>query len=265
MEPAAAWRELVYASVDGTELSFRRYRPVTRAADDGLRPAVVIVDGGGFGPADVLGSAFHKRLAADGAVVLVVQTRSHPEHRHPAATLDVERALRRIASRAGELGVDPDAVVLVGVGSGAHALLGAFHRSPAVRRMLQPRAVVVWQPQVDPLTAERSGHRSEAARAYFGPPERMRRAGIPEQLLDSDVGQLPQLIATRSRHLAPAPAVVTDELAYGWRLAGGRAEVVETDAEGFDESELGRVVRALCGLSCPRGADDEITAEEATA
>ena len=155
--------------------------------------------------------------------------------------------MRWCLSQADARSLDLSRVVLLGTGSGAHALLSAFHRSPAVRRLLQPRAIVAAFPMADPLTALRRGAPTPeciginvSALEYFGDRVRMRRAGLAEMVHDVPVPDLPPLVVTRGESVPGAPPEVTDELAFAWRRAGGDAEVVDIEP-GEDAALLSKL------------------------
>ncbi|MDG2112509.1 MAG: alpha/beta hydrolase [Actinomycetota bacterium] len=237
-----AWREHSYATVDRATLSVRKYRPVTTAADDlGLWPTLLHVDGGAWNaPSPEFDPTFHKVVSRRGVVCLVPETRCLPEH-HPASMLDAERAVRWTLDHADSLGVDRHCLVLMGSGSGAHSLLGAYHSSVTLQRLAQPRAVVAVWPAVDPLTARRragGGDGLDNDMAYFGSLGRMRRAGLPETILDGANLRLPLLVLTRSRSVPCAPPEVSDELAFSWRRAGGAARVLEVEPHELDPEFL---------------------------
>ena len=249
----AAWREMVYATVDGVDLVVRRYRPVCSAEHDRARWPVVIhfVEGGWVASDPVGAAALHKALARAGAVVIVPTLRSAPDHRHPAASVDAERMLRWVVARADELAVDLEQTVLLGTGAGAHALLGSLVDSRSIQKLLNPVALVTQQPDVDPLTTRRRhGSVDGADREYFGSLQRMRLAGLPERLMEAMVLRLPLLVLAGQPEQTRVPPEVTDELAFAWRRAGGRVRVAERVAT---DSGLIDLISALLG-GATRGA-----------
>lgn len=248
-----AWRDHSYASVDRVSLSIRRYRPVVAAEHDrGCWPTLFHVDGGGWHEPMAADQAdLHKAVSRSGAICLVPRTRCLPDHHHPAAVFDTERAVRWVLDHADELGVDRRHLVLMGTGSGAHSLLGAFHSSVALQRLVQPRALVAVWPAVDPLTARRragGGHAHDPEMSYFGSLDRMRRAGLPEAILDGAALRLPLLVLTRSHSVPCAPPEVSDELAFSWRRAGGTARVLDFEPHEID---TGFLVEELLSADAP--------------
>ena len=170
--------------------------------------------------------------------------------------------LRWIAEHATALGVDLERLIVVGTGSGAHAVLGALHSSDALRRTIQPTAAVAVWPMVDPLTSMRRSEETverdalhAAAMAYFGSMERMRRAAVPERLHDGAPRQLPVLVVTRSDGVVGAPAEVSNELAHAWSNLGAPVQLI--DCEPDDGTDLRTMLLELT-VEGPR-LDAEIT------
>lgn len=102
-----------------------------RSASDALRPAALLVHGGGWQnrtPRDMAGIA--ERLAERGFVTVNIEHRFAPEHRFPAQLHDLQQAMAWLHDNAEAWRVDSDRIVGVGFSSGAHlvsllALAGA--------------------------------------------------------------------------------------------------------------------------------------------
>ena len=102
-----------------------------RSGSDALRPAALLVHGGGWqnrGPEDMAGIA--EQLASRGYVTVNIEHRFAPEHRFPAQLHDLQQAMAWIHANAEAWRVDTDRIVGVGFSSGAHlvsllALTGA--------------------------------------------------------------------------------------------------------------------------------------------
>ena len=217
-------RAFEYAQVDGCQLQVIRHRPIISEVDrPPAWPWVVHVDGGGWSP-EPSGLVDGRDLSAAGFAAFDLVTRDLTEAPHPAAMLDVERALRFVVSRREAESLD-DRAVLVGVRSGAHSLLGAYCSSPALRREFSPLASVVGEPEIDPYTTWlRAGQpASDRVAEYFGTPTRMRRAVVAEQIFDGVATQLPRLLILHTG-VAVGPPECADELAYAWRRAGGAVD-----------------------------------------
>lgn len=110
--------DVVYAETGGVPLRFDHYRPV-RAT--GATPAVVFVHGGGWmrgDPSQAAGNALH--FAREGIATVSISYRLAPASRFPAPLDDVRHGLRWVRAHAGELGIDPERLALLGVSAGAH-------------------------------------------------------------------------------------------------------------------------------------------------
>ena len=122
---SSEWHELsedvVYAEVDGVPLRYDHYRP---RKVDGLAPCVVFVHGGAWvhgDPSQAAGNALH--FARRGIATVSISYRLAPAHRFPAPLDDVRRGLRHVRAHAGEFGIDPDRLVLMGLSAGAHLVM----------------------------------------------------------------------------------------------------------------------------------------------
>ncbi|MFT5531583.1 MAG: acetyl esterase/lipase [Candidatus Poriferisodalaceae bacterium] len=248
-----------FARVDGVDLLARVYRPVVRdMAHCAIWPVVVHAVGGGWMAGGRLHDVeLHSQLAAAGVVSVVPDLRSGLGHRHPAAATDFERVLRWVHEQADELHIDRSAVVVAGSWSGAHAALTAVLTSRTLRRLGVPASLVMRWPTIDPLTVLRRGEQpartldptppaissviDASAADYFGEPERMRRAGVPELVFDGAAVQLPTMWITRSDHEPFAPGDAVDELVFAWRRGGGRA--LAFDTVGFSAEQVNDATR----------------------
>src|SRR6202167_1841391 len=99
------------------DVGVRIYRP---KSPSGPVPGVLMIHGGGFIIGSVEGE--HAGAAATaiqtGAVVVSVEYRLAPEHPFPAGVHDCYSALVFLAGAAGELGVDPARLALLGASAG---------------------------------------------------------------------------------------------------------------------------------------------------
>lgn len=118
-------------------LRVRTYRPATGA--DGPLPLVVDFHGGGwvFGSHEGSDWLCSSVAAAVGAVVVSVDYRLAPTHRWPAAAEDCFAALVDLVARAGELGVDPGRVAVMGDSAGGNlaavvSLMARDRSGPAI-------------------------------------------------------------------------------------------------------------------------------------
>lgn len=116
--PAVA--SVVDRSVPGPagDIPVRVYAPVAGRA----RPAIVYFHGGGFviGSLDSHDGTCRALANASGCAVVSVDYRLAPEHRFPAAPEDCYAALRYVAERGSELGVDPRRLAVAGDSAGGN-------------------------------------------------------------------------------------------------------------------------------------------------
>jgi acetyl esterase/lipase len=98
------------------------------AAGGDARPLVVVVHGGSW-QRGAPGEAPHmsRALAGAGFIVADVAYRLAPTHRFPAGVADVKCAVGRLRERAGELGLDPGRVALLGRSAGGQVALVAAY------------------------------------------------------------------------------------------------------------------------------------------
>ncbi|GEM_PF-4789658 len=200
-----------------------RHRPIVAAVDRPTEwPWALHIDGGGWahGQSGLVDSG---ELARAGITTFDAVPRDLDTSQHPAAMLDAERALRWVLGHRVDQSLDAQAGLLVGSGTGAHSLLSAYCGSPALRREFMPAAIVVVDPAVDPYTTWlRTGQSGdEGLAAFFGSPERMRRAVVAEQILDGVAARLPDLTILETGAFSGPPESI-DELSHAWRRAGGR-------------------------------------------
>jgi len=245
----------VYARPEGSELLARVYRP----ALPGRLPVLVDVHGGGWNILDrTAGAHYDQALAAAGFLVVAVDFRMAPAHKHPTASADVAQAVRWVQREAAELGADPARIGVLGSSSGGHlALLAALdlRTDPDVRVRC---AMSLWAP-VDPLARwrhaqERARHADPAIRdhgklmlsahrAYFGSEELMEDASVTRRVA-VEPGPLPPLLLVQAGRDDNVPASISEALLAAYRTAGGTVEHAL-----FPE--------AAHGFACTPGADSE--------
>ncbi len=122
----AVEKDVVYSTANGAELRLDIYRP---AAGSGVRPAVVLIHGGGWTGFDKSTmSRMAQFLARSGYVAFSVDYRllRETENRWPAQLDDVQRAVRWVRANARKYGVDAKEIGAFGHSAGAQlaALLG---------------------------------------------------------------------------------------------------------------------------------------------
>ncbi len=143
-------RDLEYGTAGGQPLLLDAYVPPPRA-DGSLRPAVVMIHGGGFRAGDKRSwEPEARRVAEKGWVAFSVGYRLGEPVVFPAAVDDVEAAVRWIRARAADFGVDPRRIGAVGESAGGTlaAMLGVRGSGP-LDREARVKAVVAWSAPLD--------------------------------------------------------------------------------------------------------------------
>ena len=131
----------------GGDLAVRVYRPW---AAEGAVPGILYAHGGGYAVGDLESHDPLCRYLAvvSGCVVVAVDYRLAPEHPYPAAVEDAVAAYRWLLDNAGQVGIDPAAVGVMGDSAGGN--LAAVLCLEARRVGLpQPRAQCLIYPLVD--------------------------------------------------------------------------------------------------------------------
>ncbi len=142
-----------YAEVDGTALHMSLYR---RADAGERRPGVLFIHGGGWSGGC---ATFHARhcaaLAEQGWVTATVDYRLAPAVRWPDPLLDCKRALRWLRANHGQIGLDPERIVVAGGSAGGHLAAmvaltaGRFEPDDAPPVPSHVCGAVLWYPCVD--------------------------------------------------------------------------------------------------------------------
>ncbi len=116
---------MIYGEAGGCELRLDLYVDERNASPV---PCVVVVPGGSWRRSDRRKfAALNPYLASRGYAIAVVEYRTAPEFRFPAAMEDVRRALAYLKENATNLGIDAGRFVLLGRSAGAQlALLEAY-------------------------------------------------------------------------------------------------------------------------------------------
>lgn len=250
---AVVHEDVPYARPGGETLLARVYRP---AGVRGPWPALVDVHGGAWSlfdrTADVV---FDTALAACGMVVVALDFRQAPGHRHPVAVADVVAGVRFVKANAARLDVDPVRVGLIGGSSGGHLLLLAALRPDAPEHRTTPVeggadgvdarvafALPLW-PIADPLARYRyllerlaaptpsadpffqPGLLRRAHEAWFGDEATMAEAAVPRLLDAGEATHLPPVWIAHPAGDENVTLPMTEALVAAYRRAGGHAEL----------------------------------------
>ncbi|GHA08787.1 alpha/beta hydrolase [Streptomyces tauricus] len=140
---------------DGTKITMRWYAKTDTPAG----PAALFFHGGGyiFGHIDLFDGPVARYVSASGVPMLSVEYRRAPEHPFPTPAEDAYTALRWLHEHAGELGVDPSRIGVMGdsAGGGLAAALTILARErggPSIARQ------ILLMPMLDDRTAAPDPH-----------------------------------------------------------------------------------------------------------
>ena len=259
-DPAAPYdveeADAPFARPGGLELLARIYRPRGEPAAP-LR-ALVDVHGGAWTRSDRATGVLHGRaLAASGLVVISLDFRQGPDHKHPAAAADVAAGVRYARAHAARLGIDPKRIGLMGSSSGGHLALlvavspgapehagtpivrpdGTLDAGPADESVA---FAVALYPVADPLARYRYvlGREHEAPpasgfnaagliashRGYFTDEAAMSAASVTRIVSEGRARALPPVWVAQPETDDNVPAAITDALVEAYGRAGGKIE-----------------------------------------
>jgi acetyl esterase/lipase len=247
--------DVPFAKAGGTELLARIYRPKGTAAAP--LAAVVDVHGGAWSRGDRTVGVQHGRgLAAAGLVVVSLDCRQGPDHKHPAAAQDVSAGIRWTRTHAQRLGIDPTRIGISGHSSGGHlALLVAVQ--PGVREHAGTPIVMAdgslgatagddavafalaLYPVADPLaryhyalgrkndpTFEGAARLAASSLGYFTDEAAMAAASVTGVVERKQARALPPVWLAHPGMDDNVPATITDAFVGAYEKAGGRIERV---------------------------------------
>ena len=164
-------RHVVYAA----EADRRQRADVYRPQGDGPYPGVLLIHGGGWTSGSRIHMVTHAReLARRGYVVMSIDYRLAPAHRHPAQLEDCRAALGWLRAHASEFGLDGDRIAAYGYSAGGHlaCLLGVLPHPglapiQAVVAGGAPCDLRLVPPDADFLSYFLGGTRAEVPESYW--------------------------------------------------------------------------------------------------
>jgi acetyl esterase len=257
--------DCVYARPEGNELLARVYRP----ALPGPLPVLVDVHGGGWNILDrTAGAHYDRALAAAGFLVLAVDFRMAPQHKHPTASRDVAQAVRWVHREAPALGADRARIGVLGSSSGGHLALSAALDLRADPELRVRCALSLWAPvdplarwrhaqararDADPAIREHGKQLLAAHRAYFGSEDLMEEASVTRRVA-AEPGPLPALLLVQAGRDDNVPAAISEALWAAWSAAGGVVEraLFPDAAHGFASArgpDTDRCIQQMCDFA----------------
>jgi acetyl esterase/lipase len=244
--------DVSFAKPGGQELLARVYRPAGTPA----APLAAIVDihGGAWTRLDRTAGVHHGRgLAASGLVVVSLDFRQGPAHKHPAMAQDAAAGVRWVRAHAQRLAVDPARVALLGQSSGGHIALlvatqpGVFGGTPIVMPdgSLSTAGddkvvcVLAGYPVADPLRRHRfmAEHKDdpkfpnaprlvESSVGYFGSEAAMSEGSVTRVIASGQARALPPAWIAQPELDDNVPPDIPDALVAAWTKEGGQIERV---------------------------------------
>jgi acetyl esterase/lipase len=190
-------------------------------------------------------------------VVVALDFRQGPDHRHPAASADVAAGVRYVRAHAERLGVDPRRVGIVGSSSGGQLALLVSVKPGAPEHAGTP---IVWPdgsagagpaddsvafalalyPVADPLARYRyalgreneppppSGFNAKGLvashRGYFADEAAMAEASVTRIVSSGEARALPPVWVAQPELDDNVPAAITEAFVQAYQQAGGRIE-----------------------------------------
>lgn len=141
--PAGMHRDIAYQVIGSETLLLDAFVP----EGTGLRPAVILIHGGGWSGGDKKDMEFlYKPLSEAGFVWFSINYRLAPQHRWPACIDDVRTAIRWVRANAAAYRADAGRIALVGYSAGGHLACLAAVQADQTERV---QAVVGIAPPTD--------------------------------------------------------------------------------------------------------------------
>ena len=249
-------RDIAYAKLGGSDVLARVYRP--KGTPAAPLAALVDVHGGAWSRGDRMTGALHSRgLAACGLVVVSLDFRQGPDHKHPAASQDVSAGIRWTRTNAASLGVDPARIGIVGSSSGGQLALLAAVRPRATEHAGTPiltangalgpasgddavafaialypvadphaRYMYAVGRKSDPAFAEGAARLAASSLGYFGDEAAMKAASVTGIVGDGRAAAKPPVWLAHPEVDDNVPASITDAFVRAYEKAGGSIERV---------------------------------------
>jgi acetyl esterase/lipase len=272
--------DMRFARAGGIDLSVRVYRPRGDAAEP--LPAIVDVHGGAWARGDRTAGPHHGRgLAAAGVVVVSLDFRQAPDHKHPAAAEDVAAGIRWTRMNAKKLGVDPQRIGLAGSSSGGHLalLVGLKPGDPewAGTPIVVPDSTLDSRPgdesvrfilalypvadpharyhyalgrKNDPSFAEGAARLAASSVAYFTDEATMQAASTTRIVKSGEAKAMPPVFLAHPEADDNVSAEITDAFVSAYEKAGGHIERVRYPGakHGFVGQESAATTKCIADM-----------------
>jgi acetyl esterase/lipase len=229
--------DVPFSKLDGKELLARVYRP--KGTPAAPLAAVLDVHGGAWARGDRTVGPHHGRgLAACGLVVVSLDFRQGPDHKHPAAAQDISAGVRWVRANASQLGVDPARIGISGHSSGGHLALlvavqpGVFGTDDGVAFAIalypvaDPHARYHYAlgRKNDPTFAEGAARLAASSLGYFPDEAAMAAASVTGVVERKQARALPPVWLAHPGMDDNVPVEITNAFVGAYEGAGGRIE-----------------------------------------
>lgn len=231
--------DVPFAKLGGQDVLARVYRPQGTPAAP--LAALVDVHGGAWSRGDRTVGPHHGRgLAACGLVVVSLDFRQGPDHKHPAAAQDISAGVRWVRANAKKLGVDPARIGISGHSSGGHLALlvavqpGVFGTDDGVAFAIalypvadpHARYHYALSRKNDPTFAEGAARLAASSLGYFPDEAAMAAASVTGVVERKQARALPPVWLAHPGMDDNVPVEITNAFVSAYEGAGGRIERV---------------------------------------
>lgn len=137
-------KDITFKKIDGIDLKGDLYLPLK----SGLKPAVIVVHGGGWDHRSGDMESICKKLASEGIAAFNITYRLAPEHLYPKAVTDVKDAITWLSRNSSQYEIDPQKIAGWGYSAGANLILLAGLEIPQSLKVIvgggSPTDLTAW-------------------------------------------------------------------------------------------------------------------------
>lgn len=200
---------------------------------EGPFPAAILVHGGGFeaGDKQTYITYIFEPLSKAGFAWFSINYRLSPRHRFPAATDDVEEAIRWVRKNAQKYRVDVDRIALIGESAGGHLVSYVGARNLPTSRV----AAVVPFYGIHDFVAFAAHHKGDSAvtERFLGH-RRLTALNVDDFVAASPIARIgqhpPPFLMIHGTKDSGVPFEQSVDMCAALRLRGAPCEIVEVDA-----------------------------------